>query len=183
MNIVELKTVSEVGILIVIAVTFIQQQRKLFSQYEKQITILTKLEKTIDGGFLSVENLDLIINLKQRDIINDLRRKIVNYIRNNNLKHNWDNIHDELSNYISKKIKEFDYDIKSKVEDNIYLQKKIKQIKMTLHLTINDTMLLVYKEIEELKNMENPVLPNYVATERRVNIKFDELENRLNENY
>lgn len=178
MNIIEFKTVAEVGILIIIAVTYIQQQKKLFNQFEQQTQLLSKLEKTINGGFLSGANLELIIKLKNKEIVNNLRLKIVKYIRENNLKSNWDYIAIELYNYIDHLLYNFDEDIKSKIEANIYLK-----LKDNLKDNIESTMGGIYKDIEELKNKTDAKDKDYNNTIRKIKAKLDKLENILNKNF
>jgi hypothetical protein len=48
LELIAYKNVAELGLLIVIATTFIRQQQKLFAQQDKVISVLAKLEKNLN---------------------------------------------------------------------------------------------------------------------------------------
>lgn len=89
-NFEEAKAIVELGIMGVISYTYITQQKKLFEQQEKVITVLAKLENQLNNDFLKGKGLEIALILKIQDMRWAVQKRILKYIKNNHLEENWD---------------------------------------------------------------------------------------------
>ena len=76
MDIATFKTVAEIGISSTIAVIFLRQQQKLFSQQEQVIQVLAKLEQNLNSDILKGQALEQCLLLKVQEITEDLFKVI-----------------------------------------------------------------------------------------------------------
>ena len=80
MELIAYKNVAELGLLIVIATTFIRQQQKLFAQQDKVISVLAKLEKNLNTDILRGQALEQCLILKIQEMRWGVQKKVINYI-------------------------------------------------------------------------------------------------------
>lgn len=112
MELIAYKNVAELGLLIVIATTFIRQQQKLFAQQDKVISVLAKLEKNLNTDILRGQALEQCLILKIQEMRWGVQKKVINYIERNHLQKNWDIIIREIDTYFNSKFVEFDDDMR-----------------------------------------------------------------------
>ena len=60
-NFEEVKAIIQLGIMGVISHTYITQQKRLFEQQEKVITVLAKLENQLNNDFLKGKGLEIAL--------------------------------------------------------------------------------------------------------------------------
>ena len=106
MDIVTFKSVAEIGISSAIAVIFLRQQQKLFSQQEQVIQVLAKLEQNLNSDILKGQALEQCLLLKVQEMRWGVQSKLINYIERNHLQKNWDIIVREIDTYFNSKFVE-----------------------------------------------------------------------------
>jgi len=82
-NFEEVKAIIQLGIMGVISHTYITQQKRLFEQQEKVITVLAKLENQLNNDFLKGKGLEIALILKIQDMRWAVQKRILKYIKNN----------------------------------------------------------------------------------------------------
>ena len=103
MELIAYKDIAELGVLIVIATTFIRQQQKLFSKQEQVIEVLAKLERNLNNDTLKGKALELCLLLKVQEMRWGIQKKLIDYIERNHLQQNWDIIIREIDTYFDTK--------------------------------------------------------------------------------
>ena len=91
-----IKNIAELGIMIVISGVYITQQKKLFEQQEKVISVLAKLENQLNNDHLRGKGLEIALILKIQDIRWAVQKRVIKYIKNNHIKENWSIINKEV---------------------------------------------------------------------------------------
>ena len=85
-NFNEVKAIVELGIMSVISYIYITQQKKLFEQQEKVISVLAKLENQLNNDMLRGKGLEISLVLKIQDLRWSIQKRVIKYIKNNHIK-------------------------------------------------------------------------------------------------
>lgn len=115
-----IKNIAELGIMIVISVIYITQQKKLFEQQEKVISVLAKLENQLNNDHLRGKGLEIALILKIQDIRWAVQKRVIKYIKNNHLKENWSIINKELETFFNVKLIDFETDMHDIIDDTTF---------------------------------------------------------------
>ena len=166
------KNIAELGVLIVIATTFIRQQQKLFSQQEQVIQVLAKLEKNLNNDTLKGKALELCLLLKVQEMRLGIQNKLIDYIERNHLQQNWDIIIREIDTYFDTKFFQFDDDMRDIMEVTTF-----KVVNQVVHSEFSKVKHLLISLLEELRidGAENKEL--YTTASRAVAEHMNNIEN------
>ena len=106
-NFNEVKAIVELGIMSVISYIYITQQKKLFEQQEKVITVLAKLENQLNNDRLRGKGLEIALVLKIQDLRWSIQKRVVKYIKKNHIKEKWIVIKKEFDTFFNVKLLDF----------------------------------------------------------------------------
>ncbi len=174
MDISTFKSVAEIGISSTIAVIFLRQQQKLFSQQEQVIQVLAKLEQNLNSDILKGQALEQCLLLKIKEMRWGLQNKIINYIERNHLQKNWDIIVREIDTYFNSKFVEFDDDMRNIIENATF-----KTVKMVLIEEFTEVKHLLILLLDSLRIDGASDKEMYGTAERVVEEHMTNTENRL----
>ena len=166
-NLEEVKAIVELGIMGVISYTYIAQQKKLFEQQEKTITVLAKLENQLNNDFLKGKGLEIALILK-------VQKRILKYIKNNHLEENWDVISKEIKTFFDAKMIGFESDMHDIIEETTYklLSKMIKD-------EFEQTKEILLHILDDLKKEGVEEKDLYGKAARIVETHMESIENEL----
>ena len=116
-NFNEVKAIVELGIMSIISYVYITQQKKLFEQQEKVITVLAKLENQLNNDRLRGKGLEIALILKIQDLRWVIQKKVIKYIKKNHLKENWSIINKELETFFNVKLIDFEDDMHNIIDE------------------------------------------------------------------
>ena len=116
-NFNEVKAIVELGIMSIISYIYITQQKKLFEQQEKVITVLAKLENQLNNDRLRGKGLEIALVLKIQDLRWSIQKRVIKYIRNNHIKENWAVINKEIDTFFDVKLIDFETDMHDIIDD------------------------------------------------------------------
>ena len=174
MELIAYKNVAELGLLIVIATTFIRQQQKLFAQQDEVISVLAKLEKNLNTDILRGQALEQCLLLKIQEMRWGVQNKLINYIERNHLQKNWDIIVREIDTYFNSKFVEFDDDMRNIVENATF-----KIVKMILIEEFTEVKHLLIQLLDSLRIDGASDKEMYGTAERVVEEHMNNVENHL----
>ena len=166
------KNIAELGVLIVIATTFIRQQQKLFSKQEQVNEVLAKLERNLNNDTLKGKALELCLLLKVQEMRWGIQNKLIDYIERNHLQQNWDIIIREIDTYFDTKFFQFDDDMRDIMEVTTF-----KVVNQVVHSEFSEVKHLLISLLEELRieGAENKEL--YATASRAVAELMNDIEN------
>ena len=172
MELIAYKDIAELGVLIVIATTFIRQQQKLFSQQEQVIQVLAKLEKNLNNDTLKGKALEQCLLLKVQEMRWGIQNKLIDYIERNHLQQNWDIIIREIDTYFDTKFFQFDDDMRDIMEVTTF-----KVVNQVVHSEFSEVKHLLISLLEELRieGAENKEL--YATASRAAAEHMNHIEN------
>ena len=172
MELIEYKNIAELGVLIVIATTFIRQQQKLFSKQEQVIEVLAKLERNLNNDTLKGKALELCLLLKVQEMRWGIQNKLIDYIERNHLQQNWDIIIREIDTYFDTKFFQFDDDMRDIMEVTTF-----KVVNQVVHSEFSEVKHLLISLLEELRieGAENKEL--YATASRAATEHMNHIEN------
>jgi len=172
LELIAYKNIAELGVLIVIATTFIRQQQKLFSQQEQVIQVLAKLEKNLNNDTLKGKALEQCLLLKVQEMRWGIQNKLIDYIERNHLQQNWDIIIREIDTYFDTKFFQFDDDMRDIMEVTTF-----KVVNQVVHSEFSEVKHLLISLLEELRieGAENKEL--YATASRAVAEHMNHIEN------
>ena len=153
----------------VISYTYITQQKKLFEQQEKTITVLAKLENQLNNDFLKGKGLEIALILKIQDMRWAVQKRILKYIKNNHLEENWD--------VISKEIKTF-FDAESDMHD-IIEETTYKLLSKMIKDEFEQTKEILLHILDDLKKEGVEEKDLYGKAARIVETHMESIENEL----
>ena len=168
------KNVAELGLLIVIATTFIRQQQKLFAQQDKVISVLAKLEKNLNTDILRGQALEQCLILKIQEMRWGVQKKVINYIERNHLQKNWDIIVREIDTYFNSKFVEFDDDMRNIIENATF-----KIVKMVLIEEFTELKHLLIQLLDSLRVEGVEDKEMYGTAKRVVEEHMNDIENQI----
>ena len=173
-NFEEVKAIVELGIMGVISYTYITQQKKLFEQQEKTITVLAKLENQLNNDFLKGKGLEIALILKIQDMRWAVQKRILKYIKNNHLEENWDVINKEIKTFFDAKMINFENDMHDIIEETTYklLSKMIKD-------EFEQTKEILLHILDDLKREGVKEKDLYGKAARIVETHMESIENEL----
>ena len=116
-NFNEVKAIVELGIMSIISYIYITQQKKLFEQQEKVITVLAKLENQLNNDRLRGKGLEIALILKIQDLRWSIQKRVIKYIGNNHIKENWAVINKEIDTFFDVKLIDFETDMHDIIDD------------------------------------------------------------------
>ena len=116
-NFNEVKAIVDLGIMSIISYIYITQQKKLFEQQEKVITVLAKLENQLNNDRLRGKGLEIALILKIQDLRWIIQKKVIKYIKKNHLKENWSIINKELVTFCNVKLIDFEDDMRNTIDE------------------------------------------------------------------
>lgn len=143
-NFNEVKAIVELGIMSLISYIYISQQKKLFEQQEKVITVLAKLENQLNNDRLRGKGLEIALILKIQDLRWAIQKRIIKYIKNNHIKENWVIINKEIDTFFNIKLIDFETEMHDIIDD----------------ITFKIIYDILKKEFVETKNIVNNILSN-----------------------
>ena len=157
-----------------ISYIYISQQKKLFEQQEKVITVLAKLENQLNNDRLRGKGLEIALILKIQDLRWAIQKRIVKYIKNNHIKENWIVINKEIDTFFNIKLIDFETDMHDIIDD----------------ITFKIIYDILKKEFVETKNIVNNILSDlkedgatekelYERAVRTVEAHMQTIENEL----
>ena len=172
MELIEYKNIAELGVLIVIATTFIRQQQKLFSKQEQVIEVLAKLERNLNNDTLKGKALEQCLLLKVQEMRWGIQNKLIDYIERNHLQQNWDIIIREIDTYFDTKFFQFDDDMRDIMEVTTF-----KVVNQVVHSEFSEVKHLLISLLEELRieGAENKEF--YAAASRAAAEHMNHIEN------
>ena len=172
MELIAYKNIAELGVLIVIATTFIRQQQKLFSKQEQVIEVLAKLERNLNNDTLKGKALELCLLLKVQEMRWGIQNKLIDYIERNHLQQNWDIIIREIDTYFDTKFFQFDDDMRDIMEVTTF-----KVVNQVVHSEFSEVKHLLISLLEELRieGAENKEL--YATASRAAAEHMNHIEN------
>ncbi len=168
------KSIAEIGISSTIAVIFLKQQQKLFTQQEETIKVLAKLEKNLNSNNLRGKGLELALTFKAHEIRWSIQKKLIWYIERNHIKENWSIIPNEIETFFNIKINEFEDDICDVVDSVVY-----KVVFNLFKSKLDVTKSVIIKLLEELKDIENTTDLDYKQQIRNVESHMIRIESEL----
>lgn len=119
-NFNEVKAIVELSIMSIISYIYITQQKKLFEQQEKVITVLAKLENQLNNDRLRGKGLEIALILKIQDLRWVIQKRIIRYIKNNHIKENWVIINKEIDTFFNIKLIDFETDMHDIIDDTTF---------------------------------------------------------------
>jgi len=172
LELIAYKNIAELGVLIVIATTFIRQQQKLFSKQEQVIEVLAKLERNLNNDTLKGKALEQCLLLKVQEMRWGIQNKLIDYIERNHLQQNWDIIIREIDTYFDTKFFQFDDDMRDIMEVTTF-----KVVNQVVHSEFSEVKHLLISLLEELRieGAENKEL--YAIASRAVAEHMNHIEN------
>ena len=174
MDLSTFKSVAEIGISSTIAVIFLRQQQKLFSQQEQVIQVLAKLEQNLNTDILKGQALEQCLLLKIQEMRWGVQNKIINYIEHNHLQKNWDIIVREIDTYFNSKFVEFDDDMRNIIENATF-----KIVKMVLIEEFTEVKHLLILLLDSLRIDGAEDKEMYGTAKRVVEEHMNNIENQL----
>ena len=173
-NFEEVKAIIQLGIMGVISHTYITQQKRLFEQQEKVITVLAKLENQLNNDFLKGKGLEIALILKIQDMRWAVQKRILKYIKNNHLEENWDVINKEIKTFFDAKMINFENDMHDIIEETTYklLSKMIKD-------EFEQTKEILLHILDDLKREGVEEKDLYGKAARIVETHMESIENEL----
>ena len=173
-NFEEVKAIIQLGIMGVISYTYITQQKRLFEQQEKVITVLAKLENQLNNDFLKGKGLEIALILKIQDMRWAVQKRILKYIKNNHLEENWDVINKEIKTFFDAKMINFENDMHDIIEETTYklLSKMIKD-------EFEQTKEILLHILDDLKREGVEEKDLYGKAARIVETHMESIENEL----
>ena len=168
------KNVAELGLLIVIATTFIRQQQKLFAQQDKVISVLAKLEQNLNTDILKGQALEQCLLLKVQEMRWGVQNKLINYIERNHLQKNWDIIVREIDTYFNSKFVEFDDDMRNIIENSTF-----KIVKTILYEDFMELKHLLIQLLDSLRVDGAEDKEMYITAKRIVEEHMNDVENQI----
>ncbi len=174
MDISTFKSVAEIGISSTIAVIFLRQQQKLFSQQEQVIQVLAKLEQNLNTDILKGQALEQCLLLKIQEMRWGVQNKLINYIERNHLQKNWDIIVREIDTYFNSKFVEFDDAMRNIIENATF-----KTVKMVLIEEFTEVKHLLIQLLDSLRIDGASDKEMYGTAERVVEEHMTNIENHL----
>jgi len=168
------KNIAELGVLIVIATTFIRQQQKLFSKQEQVIEVLAKLERNLNNDTLKGKALELCLLLKVQEMRWGIQNKLINYIERNHLQKNWEIIVREIDTYFNSKFVEFDDDMRNIIENSTF-----KIVKTILYEDFMELKHLLIQLLDSLRVDGAEDKEMYITAKRIVEEHMNDIENQL----
>ena len=174
MDIVTFKSVAEIGISSAIAVIFLRQQQKLFSQQEQVIQVLAKLEQNLNSDILKGQALEQCLLLKVQEMRWGVQSKLINYIERNHLQKNWDIIVREIDTYFNSKFVEFDDDMRNIIENSTF-----RIIKTILYEEFTELKHLLIQLLDSLRVDGAEDKEHYTTAKRVVEEHMNNIENHL----
>lgn len=174
MELIAYKNVAELGLLIVIATTFIRQQQKLFAQQDKVISVLAKLEKNLNTDILRGQALEQCLILKIQEMRWGVQKKVINYIERNHLQKNWDIIIREIDTYFNSKFVEFDDDMRNIIENSTF-----KIVKTILYEEFTGLKHLLIQLLDSLRVEGTEDKEMYITAKRIVEEHMNDVENQI----
>ena len=174
MELIAYKNVAELGVLIVIATTFIRQQSKLFSKQEQVIQVLAKLEQNLNTDILRGRALEQCLLLKIQEMRWGVQKKVINYIERNHLQKNWEIIVREIDTYFNSKFVEFDDDMRNIIENSTF-----KIVKTILYEDFMELKHLLIQLLDSLRVDGAEDKEMYITAKRIVEEHMNDIENQL----
>ena len=174
LELIAYKNVAELGLLIVIATTFIRQQQKLFAQQDKVISVLAKLEKNLNTDILRGQALEQCLILKIQEMRWGVQKKVINYIERNHLQKNWDIIIREIDTYFNSKFVEFDDDMRNIIENSTF-----KIVKTILYEEFTGLKHLLIQLLDSLRVEGTEDKEMYITAKRIVEEHMNDVENQI----
>jgi hypothetical protein len=174
LELIAYKNVAELGLLIVIATTFIRQQQKLFAQQDKVISVLAKLEKNLNTDILRGQALEQCLILKIQEMRWGVQKKVINYIERNHLQKNWDIIIREIDTYFNSKFVEFDDDMRNIIENSTF-----KIVKTILYEEFTELKHLLIQLLDSLRVEGTEDKEMYITAKRIVEEHMNDVENQI----
>ena len=174
MDISTFKSVAEIGISSTIAVIFLKQQQKLFSQQEQVIQVLAKLEQNLNSDILKGQALEQCLLLKIQEMRWGIQNKIINYIEINNLQKNWDIIIREIDTYFDSKFFQFDDDMRDIMEVTTF-----KVVNQLVHVEFSEVKHLLILLLDSLRIDSASDKEMYGTAKRVVEEHMNNIENHL----
>ena len=174
MDISTFKSVAEIGISSTIAVIFLKQQQKLFSQQEQVVQVLAKLEQNLNTDILRGRALEQCLILKIQEMRWGVQKKVINYIERNHLQKNWDIIIREIDTYFNSKFVEFDDDMRNIIENSTF-----KIVKTILYEEFTGLKHLLIQLLDSLRVEGTEDKEMYITAKRIVEEHMNDVENQI----
>ena len=174
MDLSTFKSVAEIGISSTIAVIFLRQQQKLFSQQERTIQVLAKLEQNLNSDILKGQALKQCLLLKIQEMRWGVQNKLINYIERNHLQKNWNIIVREIDTYFNSKFVEFDDDMRNIVENATF-----KIVKLVLIEEFTEGKHLLIQLLDSLRIDGASDKEMYGTAKRVVEEHMNDIENQI----
>ena len=174
MDISTFKSVAEIGISSTIAVIFLRQQQKLFSQQEQVIQVLAKLEQNLNTDILRGQALEQCLLLKIQEMRWGVQKKIINYIECNHLQKNWEIIVREIDTYFNSKFVDFDDDMRNIIENATF-----KIVKTILYEEFTELKHLLVQLLDSLRFDGAEDKEMYITAKRIVEEHMNDVENQI----
>ena len=168
------KSIAEIGISGTIAVIFLKQQQKLFSQQEQVIQVLAKLEQNLNTDILRGRALEQCLLLKIQEMRWGVQKKVINYIERNHLQKNWDIIIREIDTYFNSKFVEFDDDMRNIIENATF-----KIVKTILYEDFIELKHLLIQLLDSLRVDGAEDKEMYITAKRLVEEHMNNVENQI----
>ena len=174
MDLSTFKSVAEIGISSTIAVIFLKQQQKLFSQQEQVVQVLAKLEQNLNTDILKGQALEQSLLLKIQEMRWGVQNKIINYIERNHLQKNWDIIVREIDTFFNSKFIEFDDDMRNIIENATF-----RIVKMVLIEEFTEVKHLLIQLLDSLRIEGAEDKEMYITAKRIVEEHMNDVENQI----
>ena len=173
-NFNEVKAIVELGIMSFISYVYITQQKKLFEQQEKVITVLAKLENQLNNDRLRGKGLEIALILKIQDLRWVIQKRIIKYIKNNHIKENWVIINKEIDTFFNIKLIDFETDMHDIIDDTTF--KIIYDILKKEFIETKKILLDILSDLKEDGTKEKEL---YEKAVRIVEAHMQTIENEL----
>ena len=173
-NFNEEKAIVELGIMSVISYIYITQQKKLFEQQEKVISVLAKLENQLNNDMLRGKGLEISLVLKIQDLRWSIQKRVIKYIRNNHIKENWVIINKEIDTFFNVKLIDFETEMHDVIDDITF-----KIIYDILKKEFIETKNILTNILSDLKNDGATEKELYERAIRTVEAHMQTIENEL----
>ena len=173
-NFNEVKAIVELGIMSLISYVYITQQKKLFEQQEKVITVLAKLENQLNNDRLRGKGLEIALILKIQDLRWVIQKRIIKYIKNNHIKENWVIINKEIDTFFNIKLIDFETDMHDIIDDTTF--KIIYDILKKEFIETKKILLDILSDLKEDGTKEKEL---YEKAVRIVEAHMQTIENEL----
>lgn len=173
-NFNEVKAVIDLGVMGIISYNYIVQQKKLFGQQEKVISVLSKLEEQLNSDTLRGKGLEVTLEAKIKNLRIKLQTAIIRYIVENNLELNWSIIKREINVIMQEEKHNFFTSLKN-VTDKFFM----KSLMIELNEEMSTTEKLIVHLLEDLKEESRDDKALYDVAKRSVETHFEHFETRM----